>query len=169
MRRPLFRIEALSSKKISPLGKVVLIQPLSFYLLTGCSVLSAVTILFFSHLIEYSKRIQVEGVLLPDKGLIKIQSARPGIVVERRVGEGQHVNSGEVLYVVSGEVISTAPKKPKENVATSTTILNALDAQRESIEKERKRVFEDFERQHSHLLKLKSNLALELQRDRGQF
>lgn len=164
MRRSLFRVEALKSKQISPLGKVVLIQPISFYLLTVCAVLSAVTILIFSYFIEYSKRIQVAGILLPQKGLIKIQSPRPGIVIERRVREGQHVSAGDVLYVLSGEIMSSDPKKPGEKKAISTAILDALSAQHDSMKKERAKLPETYGLQYGHLLRRKSNLDLELQK-----
>lgn len=54
------------------------------------------------------KRVAASGLLSPDAGLVKIQSPVAGIVLERRVREGQRVQAGDVLYVVSSEVVFDA-------------------------------------------------------------
>jgi membrane fusion protein len=45
----------------------------------------------------------VTGITVPSAGLIKLMAPQAGVVVERRVKEGQQVKAGEVLYVLSAE------------------------------------------------------------------
>ncbi|WP_230414564.1 HlyD family secretion protein, partial [Collimonas silvisoli] len=52
---------------------------------------------------SYTKHSTVSGQLVPNTGLIKVYAPQTGIVIEKRVKEGQQVKSGEVLYVLSSE------------------------------------------------------------------
>ncbi len=56
----------------------------------------------------YSRRTEVTGFLVPDKGLIKVISPRPGHIVKEMVTEGQYVQTGEPLLMVDVSESSTA-------------------------------------------------------------
>lgn len=99
----LYRKEALEAQRTTPYGKIILIQPPYFGLMTALSTAFAVAIVLFFANGSYTRRSTISGQLLPDAGLIKIYSPRSGIVLERRVREDQHVAAGDVLFVVSGE------------------------------------------------------------------
>ena len=132
MRTTLFRPEVNVAKGSTWFGQAVLLQPLSFRLLTACIFLSTVVMLLFLHYAQYTKRIPAAGVLIPDLGLIKIQSPNNGIVLERRVREGQQVQAGDVLYVVSSEVMYAPERDSAKNAGTTSSILAKLQA-RQSI------------------------------------
>ncbi len=99
----LFRKEALEAQRPTPYGKIILVQPPSFGLLTAVSAAFAAAIVVFFACGSYTRRSTIGGQLLPDAGLIKIYSPHPGIVLERRIREDQRVAPGDVLFVVSGE------------------------------------------------------------------
>lgn len=99
----LYRKEALEAQRTAPYGKIVLVQPPSLIILTMASVAFAGAIILLFACGSYTRHSSVGGQLLPDAGLIRIYSPRTGVVLERHVQENQHVETGDVLFVVSGE------------------------------------------------------------------
>lgn len=55
---------------------------------------------------SYTRKATVEGFLFPDKGVIKLSSPREGRIIESNVEEGQHVEIGDVLFVIGVDVES---------------------------------------------------------------
>ncbi|MFN9212353.1 MAG: biotin/lipoyl-binding protein, partial [Betaproteobacteria bacterium] len=103
MTHSFFRREALEARSTAFLGATVLRPPLSFAawsLIAATLAAAAIAFLFFG---EYTKRTRVVGITAPDAGLIKLLAPAPGLVVERRVNEGQSVRAGDVLFVLSAE------------------------------------------------------------------
>ncbi|WP_269502207.1 HlyD family secretion protein [Burkholderia sp. IMCC1007] len=102
----LFRSEATEAQRTSRLGEIVLIRPVSFIFLTAIALgMAAIVILFFVFG-SYTRRTAVEGVLTPDSGLVKLYAKQPGIVLRRKVVEGQSVKRDQVLYTVSTDLQS---------------------------------------------------------------
>lgn len=101
--QPLFRSAALGAHKTQWLGDIVLIRPLSYTVLTVVATCMALLVAAFMAWGTYTKRSTVIGQLLPDTGLVKVYVPQVGIVQEKRVTEGQQVNKGDVLYVLSSE------------------------------------------------------------------
>jgi membrane fusion protein len=52
---------------------------------------------------SYTKRSTVLGQLIPDVGVLKVYSPQSGIVMEKRVREGQWFKKGDILYLISSE------------------------------------------------------------------
>lgn len=100
---PLYRPQALAAQRVCGLGDIVLIRPVSFALATAILAGFVLAVCLFLAFGTYTKRATVSGQLAPDAGLIKLHVPQSGIVLERRVREGQHVAAGDVLYVVSGD------------------------------------------------------------------
>lgn len=100
---PLFREQALVGQMPQTMGGIVLARPLSFTFLTLFAALASVGMCFFLAWSTYTQRSTVIGQLVPDSGLIKVHAPLPGIVIERKVAEGEEVKEGQVLYVVSSE------------------------------------------------------------------
>jgi membrane fusion protein len=101
--RTLFRPEALEAQRQPWLGRVQLIRPLALGVLTLgvlAALLAVATFLTFAH---YTRRATAPGVLVPDRGLIRLVPAAPGTVVERLVVEGQAVKAGDTLFVLALE------------------------------------------------------------------
>ena len=99
----LFRAAALGAHKTKWLGDIVLIRPLSYNVLTGISTAMALAVVAFMTWGTYTKRSAVIGQLLPDSGLVKVYVPQAGVVLEKHVAEGRHINKGDVLYVLSSE------------------------------------------------------------------
>lgn len=99
----LFRPEAVEAQRQQWLGRVQLVRPLSLGVLTAA--VAAVAMLSGAGLFlgEYTRKAQVSGVLVPDRGLIRLVPTAAGTVLERRVVEGQAVREGEVLFVLAQE------------------------------------------------------------------
>ena len=100
---PIFRVEALEHISARSHGTVLLARPLSYSILTSLFVAIAVLIIGFFAFCSYTRKVDVQGMLAPSHGLIKVIPAQPGLISESRVKEGQVVQAGDVLFVLSNE------------------------------------------------------------------
>ena len=101
--RPLFRPEAVDAQRQHGLGSIQLVRPPALAWITTGVVCSAVAVAAFLVLGQYTRKTTANGVVVPDRGLIRLVPAASGTVVERRVVEGQAVRAGDVLFVLSLE------------------------------------------------------------------
>jgi membrane fusion protein len=97
----LFRPEVLESRRTSWVGEIRLIQPLALTVLAGAVVAAAVALGAFLALGEYTRKVRVSGVLVPDRGVLRLMSPQDALVLERRAVEGAAVRAGDVLFVLS--------------------------------------------------------------------
>jgi len=101
---PLFRPEVLNAKQAAmSSGRVVLKSPAMVtitVLVIGATTLVLVLLLLFG---EYTKRTNVSGNVEPDHGQVKILPPQTGQILKRYIQENQHVNLGDVLFVLSSE------------------------------------------------------------------
>lgn len=97
----LFRREALEAQQTSWVGEIRLVRPLSLSLLTAAVVVAALVVGAFLALGEYTRKVRVSGVLVPDSGVIRLLPPQDALVLERRVAEGDSVRAGDVLFVLS--------------------------------------------------------------------
>lgn len=134
MRKSLFRPEATANRGSAWYGNIILLQPLSLRLISWCIVLFAACTVIFLCRAHYTKHIAVSGVLAPDRGLIKVQAPHRAIVLERRVREGQQVQAGEVLYVVSSEVMYAPGNDKAQRAGISSALLEQLRTRQETIQ-----------------------------------
>ncbi len=97
----IFRREALHSQQSSWIGEIQLVRPLSLLLLTGAVTVAVAAVGAFLALGEYTRKVRVSGVLVPDRGVIRLLPPQDAMVLERRVAEGARVRAGDVLFVLS--------------------------------------------------------------------
>lgn len=97
----LFRIEAVEHRRNTWLGRIQLVRPVSFSVLTGLVTATAIATGWFLFHGEYTRKAHIVGVLVPDQGVLRLPSPQAGRVVERRVAEGDSVRAGDILFVVS--------------------------------------------------------------------
>lgn len=97
----LFRPEVLESRRTSWVGEIQLIRPLSLTVLTGAVVTTALALGSFLALGEYTRKVRVSGVLVPDRGVLRLVAPQEALLLERRVTEGSRVRAGDVLFVLS--------------------------------------------------------------------
>lgn len=145
----LFRKEALEFRKVKLHGEILITNPISLTVLTIIS--CVIAFLLVSYLVwgQYTQKQRVQGVLVPDKGLIRVYATQQGTIVKLHVKEGEYVEKGQLLYTQNSEKVSGS------GVSTQTAIMDNLLSQEESYEAERKRIIELHE---STLQKNKSQL-----------
>ncbi len=124
--RPLFRPEAVDAQRQFGLGGVQLVRPPALAWITVGVLVAAVALGAFLVLAEYTRKTTSNGVIVPDRGLIRLVPAVAGTVVERRVVEGQAVRAGDVLFVLSLE-------RPLLAVEAQDQVRRSLDDRRRSL------------------------------------
>lgn len=130
--RPLFRQQAISQLSTKQYGTVILAKSLSFRFFTFFFVLIAVGIIAFFMFFSTTRKAQTSGVLLPDSGVIKVITNQNGIVVDKRVKEGQVVKAGEILYVLRSERRGQNLSLDQAPVDAQKAISNILQQRRDS-------------------------------------
>ncbi|OUS11688.1 hypothetical protein A9Q89_08125 [Gammaproteobacteria bacterium 53_120_T64] len=99
----IFRKEVLNNKNNNWLGKTLLIQPLSFYVITTALVLVVGVALVYLICAEYTRKEHVNGYLVPDKGVIKIIPSQAGFYSKILVNNGDLVSRGSPVAVVNAQ------------------------------------------------------------------
>lgn len=130
--RPLFRQQALTHLSTKQYGNVILAKSLSFRFFTSIFALIALGIIAFFWLFSTTRKTQTSGVLLPDSGIIKVITNQNGIVVDKRVKEGQVVKAGEILYVLRSERRGQNLSLDQAPVDAQKAISNILQQRRNS-------------------------------------
>lgn len=72
MNRPTFRQEAIDAQRTPVAGDIILIRPVSFSVITTVAALMMLAIMLLFTFGSYSRRTTVEGMVVPDKGIVKI-------------------------------------------------------------------------------------------------
>ncbi|MCK6373984.1 MAG: HlyD family efflux transporter periplasmic adaptor subunit [Zoogloea sp.] len=138
----LFRTEALEAQRTNWLGPVVLAQPLSFAVFALVAALCGAALIAFFALGSYTKRTTVPGQLLPAGGWSKVYPREAGVVIEKRVQEGQTVRQGDVLYVLSldrrSDTVSSGLAGISEQVTARRNSLRAELGKTESLQVEQR-------------------------------
>jgi membrane fusion protein len=99
----LFRSEALVHQKDRLYGEVLLLHPFSYQLMTGCAVALLVLTVFFLCWGTYTKKETVKGLIVPDKGIVKIFGQQQGVITKIHVIQGQPINEGDPLFTVTSD------------------------------------------------------------------
>ena len=99
----LFRTEALTHQKDRLYGEVLLLHPFSYQLMTGCAVALLLLTVFFLCWGTYTKKETVKGLIVPDKGIVKIFGQQQGIIHKIHVTQGQKINEGAPLFTVTSD------------------------------------------------------------------
>lgn len=165
----LFRPEAVDYQQQKLLGTIVLRQTWPMQWLTlffGALVIGLLCVFF---LFGFARRETLAGLLLPGGGLVQATSPQAGLVQEVRAREGDAVNAGDVLFVLSGE-------REGERGATRQRIGSALDAQRTLLDQQIATVQRQAEMDRAALLRKRGQMdaqidqlraGIELQRRRA--
>jgi membrane fusion protein len=103
MSTPLFRPEVMQAQEAQWLGGIRIARPPSFALVTGVALLCAAALLAFAVWGQYTRKVSVPGVLVPEGGLIHLSSPQPATVAEVLVKEGDLVQAGQPLIRLRAE------------------------------------------------------------------
>ena len=99
----LFRPEALDHQRTPLLGSIILTPRLSTLWLSLGAAAMALAVVAFLALGSHTRRVTVAGLLMPQGGLIRVHTPQAGVVLDKRVSDGQTVTQGEVMYVLSSD------------------------------------------------------------------
>jgi membrane fusion protein len=137
---PLFRPEAVQALAPRLAGDIVLLPGSGsrwIAMAATATLLGLIALLFWG---RYTQRTTVVGQLLPSLGLVRVAAPQAGVLIEKRVREGQKVQRGDVLFVIDSDRLSAAggagaaPVQPvREQIAEQ------IRARRALLEQERER------------------------------
>ena len=169
---PLFRPEALESRHQSWLGGIQLVQPLRLTMLTALAAFLAALAFGYLVLGEYTRKARVQGVLVPERGVIRILAPNGAgasvTVLERPVREGQQVKRGDVLYVLSLDRASTQgdtqPQVLQSMVTREQSLQAALAREDELLKAQLDAVERRIAQQQRELAQIDSEAALHAKR-----
>lgn len=84
-------------------GDILIAMPPSLSRLVWIAALVGALIVAFCVVGEFSKKEKVQGILLPEGGIVDVFSSESGVISQRLVEEGETVTQGQSLYVISTE------------------------------------------------------------------
>lgn len=119
---PLFRPEAMEHRQTQWLGTVLLAPKTSHKLFALVGLLTAVGILCLLAFGEYTRTARINGLLVPQQGLLRIFAPAPGVITRLYVAEGSEVNQGAPLFELSTELQSEALGATQEQIARQLAI-----------------------------------------------
>ncbi|MGM9428298.1 HlyD family secretion protein [Hydrogenophaga sp. MI9] len=99
----LFRDEALAAQRTQLLGQIVLTPRISMLWLSLVAAALALAVILFLAFGSHTRRVTVTGQLMPAGGLIRVHTPQAGVVLEKRVADGQVVKKGDILYVLTSD------------------------------------------------------------------
>lgn len=97
----LFRAEAQASQQQAWLGSVQLHRPATLRWLSILALGGVVAVGAFLFSTEYTRKARVNGLLVPERGVMRLSVPQSATVVARPVQDGQQVREGDVLFVLS--------------------------------------------------------------------
>ena len=139
----LFRTEVLTARSRKLHGDVILMQPVSFKVITGVFFLLTSAAVFFAGSQEYTRKETTVGYISPETGLTTIRASQGGTFTQIFVKEGDIVQAGAPIFE-SRIDIETKDGFVSERRLASTEI--RLGELRSSQEETRKRYTEEQER-----------------------
>src|SRR3954467_279322 len=144
---PLFRSEVLVERQTQHLGTVLLAPRLSHQLFAIGAVLATAAILALLFYGEFTRKARINGLLLPQEGLVRVFAPHPGVMTGLFIKEGQEVHKGQRLLTLSAELQSTAMGATQAEVARRLAerraALSEERRQRERLLAQQQRAFSD--------------------------
>ena len=93
----------LEGQRVRSLGDILLTPRAPVSLLVFGAALIGVAVVLFLFFGTYTRRATVTGQLLPSAGVIRVHTPQAGVVMSKKVTEGQSVRKGDVLYILSSD------------------------------------------------------------------
>ncbi|WP_438300407.1 HlyD family secretion protein [Pseudomonas sp. NMS19W] len=99
----LFRSEALAAIHQNRFGNTLIHQPWGFSLVAGVVGILIILIISYAYFGTYTRKATARGLLMPEQGMLRLTASSFGVLTDVRVSEGQQVQKGDALFVISGE------------------------------------------------------------------
>jgi membrane fusion protein len=130
MTSPLFRKQVADARRDAWLGEAQLVQPLSVRLVMFVCIAMIISIVGYSVLGSYTRRVHALGILTPDVGLMTVTSPATGRISSSAVKEGNKVQKGQLLYTINLDAVSASGP-------TQERVIDELRRQKDSLIKQR--------------------------------
>lgn len=130
----LFRKESLHNQRRAWLGSIQVVQPLGLAWLTFWVLATLVVVSTFLFWGEYTRKAHLTGVLVPDRGLIRIAAPVAGTVLALSAREGQAVREGDPLFTLNVQSPMLAGPAQAELQQTFRSRLRSLDESAQQIQ-----------------------------------
>ncbi len=152
----LFRRQAVDHQRERFHGVIILTRHWSFAALTTLLLLLLAGLIAFAAFAGFTRKESVRGVLVPKDGLLRITAAQAGIVTSLHVADGQAVQAGELLFVISGERASALG-------LTGGVVAQTLDTRQAQLHEELRQQAAQMQNQRAALDQRITSLGLSLQ------
>lgn len=103
MKQEIFRREAIEHQTASSLGSIFIVRPVTLSNLCLALLVMSIAIAIFLATTSYTSRETVKGVILPNKGMLRVASAATGILEHQYVKDGALVKKGDLLLEITLE------------------------------------------------------------------
>ncbi|HEL7752325.1 TPA: HlyD family efflux transporter periplasmic adaptor subunit [Stenotrophomonas maltophilia] len=101
MSSDLFRREVLQGKRAGWLGPISITQPIRLWVFAIVASSTALVVVLLLTFGTYTHRSHVGGQLVPVNGIAQVMAPANGFMSEVRSAEGEHVEAGEVVAVLT--------------------------------------------------------------------
>lgn len=130
MNQALFRKEALAARHDRLAGEVVLSRPLHWTLLVAFLAGLTLLVLCFLAFNRYARKVRVEGLLLPEQGIVEVPAPQGGQLQQLFVRQGDEVRAGQPLFVLRLDHTAGSGE------GLSERLLESLQAQRQRLDEQ---------------------------------
>lgn len=120
----------MQARQAQYLGSIRLGRNPSFALVAWMAVALVGALIAFAAQGEVTRKATVPGLLVPKLGTLEVSVPVAGVLAETRVSEGQRVEAGQVLFVLSTDHATTQGPTAALVAAAVQQRLTALDAER---------------------------------------
>ena len=114
----LFRTEALAEQHTATEGRIVLTPRFSMTFIALAAMVVATAVVAALMLGSYTRRATVTGQLVPVAGVLRVHTPQAGVVLEKRVIEGQRVNKGDIMFVLGSERFGAGARDLQADIGT---------------------------------------------------
>ena len=128
-----FRAEAQASQQQAWLGSVQLHRPATLRWLSLLALGGVVAVGAFLFSTEYTRKARVNGLLVPERGVMRLSVPQSATVVARPVQDGQQVREGDVLFVLSLDSANPTGDSLSRTLKDREQLLGAAQAQQREL------------------------------------
>jgi membrane fusion protein len=115
--RHIFREESLQALQPRLQGEVIVVPRMGMWWWCLLALVILAALAWFVTQGNYTRRSTVAGHLVPQAGMIRVQTPQTGVIIERKVAEGQVVRKGDVLYVLSSDRVGSGTREIQQDIS----------------------------------------------------
>ncbi len=130
----LFRAEAIEHARSGRFGTIVLKYPNYQRLAVAAMVLVTVVVVTIVGSFNYTSKVEVEGVLLPREGLVRVPAPKTGQLLYSTASEGKRVKAGDILFAIRADSMTDS------GADTSTVVKRTLSERRDATMQEKREI-----------------------------